>query len=91
MQLTTEQLDTIEEMAKHFLQIKEIAYIIEEDETELLAEIDDAETKAHKRFYKGYLLEKANQRKAVLELAKGGSAPAQAMAKSYIDELNASL
>ena len=91
MNLTDEQLEAIEEFAHFFLDPKEIAYIIEVDEIQFLKEMENPSSEAHRRYYKGYLSEKARQRKAIQELAAGGSAPAQAMVKAYMDELKVNL
>jgi hypothetical protein len=76
MNLTTEQLKQVEELAELFFTPGDIALIIEADKDKFCRSCV-LHGKIRKAFDKGRLLGEAKIRKSIKELAENGSAPAQ--------------
>ena len=86
LQLTNEQLDTLEKLAGDFFTVEECAIALEVDGFRLETAIKDREHDAHKRYYKGRMTEVARHRKNVKDLSNMGSSPAQALVDKYIEQ-----
>ena len=86
MKWTDEMLSQIEELGKIQFAPRQVAIVMGIPELELLEMLEEQDSPVHQAYWKGRLQEEAEQRKAVLELAKGGSAAAQALAKQFMDE-----
>lgn len=90
MKWTDEKLKFLEELGKAQFSIKQVAIVMEVSHKDFAEVMEDEDSPVFKAYWKGRLLEEMAQRNAVLELAKGGSSAAQALAKSYIDEAKVS-
>lgn len=77
MELTNEQLDSLERMAALFFNFNECAIALEVDEMRFRTEMKKRDSAVSKRYYKGYLNGVARLRESVMELAHRGSNPAQ--------------
>jgi hypothetical protein len=87
MKYSNEQLDETERLAGLFFKPDKIAKIVGIDQLEFIDQIDNSSSDLSARYWKGRLIEESLQREAVLEMARGGSASAQVLAKQYLDEL----
>ena len=88
MNLTQEQLSSIEEMAYRLVPPQLVALNIEVDELDFLHEIRVPGTTAHKTYYQGYLRQIVETREAIIKAAKNGSNPAQAELLKFMNEVN---
>ena len=79
MEYTTEELQTIEDMAALFYSYKEIAIVLEVDVEEFKALMRLEEGNAYSRYQKGWITSDMSIRKSLLESAVNGSSPAQMM------------
>lgn len=77
MELTNEQLDSLERMAALFFNFNECAIALEVDEMRFRMEMKKRDSIISKTYYKGYLNGVARLRESVMELARRGSNPAQ--------------
>jgi predicted DNA-binding protein YlxM (UPF0122 family) len=77
MNLNKEQLEEITRFAMLQFSAKEIAFIMQIDETEFQAEMNNTESEIYKSYYRGKLLAEAEVRKSIFTMAKQGSTPAQ--------------
>lgn len=88
MNLTQDQLSSIEEMAFRLIPPQLVALNIEVDELDFLYEIRVPGTMAHKAYYQGYLRQIMETREAIIKAAKNGSNPAQAELLKFMNEVN---
>jgi IS30 family transposase len=84
MNLTQEELLQIEEQAGLFLNIEEIALLLNKNKKELKAEIKKENTPANIAYNKGKTITKMELRKNIIKMAKHGSPNAEAMVNKYI-------
>ena len=79
MNYTSDELQTIEDMAALFYSYKEIAIVLEVDVEEFKALMRLEEGNAYSRYQKGWITSDMSIRKSLLESAVNGSSPAQMM------------
>lgn len=77
MNLTTEQLEQVEQLAYRLLPPREIAIIVEVNALDLSDAIQTEGSPEHQAFYRGYLRQVVEQRDALIRAAQNGSNPAQ--------------
>ena len=87
MNLTTAQLDEVEQMAYRLIVPKLIAINIDADEDEFVNEIRTPGTKAREAFYKGYLRQEIELRDSLIKASKNGSNPAQIELIKYMNTM----
>jgi hypothetical protein len=85
-EINEEHLAHIEELGKHFFTPREIATMLEIDQTTMTDAMNDIETSIYRSYNKGFLQSEYELRKCILQLALSGSSPAQAMAKDIKDK-----
>jgi hypothetical protein len=86
MDLSTEQLDMLEMAGQSLLDINQAAIIIEVEPSWLSIAINDKNTAAHKRYWKGYFISMMKVRKSIIELAERGSFPAQQLLQKIVEK-----
>jgi hypothetical protein len=79
MTYTSDELQTIEDMAALFYSYKDIAIVLEVDVEEFKALMRLEEGNAYSRYQKGWITSDMSIRKSLLESAVNGSSPAQMM------------
>lgn len=79
MNLTPEELETIEKLAGLFYTPKQIATILEIDSEIFEAQINAEAGNIYKAYSKGYFQADIELRKSITQSALAGSSPAQAM------------
>lgn len=87
MELTTEQLEKVEELAGLLFSPKDIAIYLEVDHIELTSLILDSVSPAHKKYQRGLLLAKAKINKSIMLHAEQGSNTAQELAMKQLNKL----
>ena len=85
LKLNEQQLKDIERMAGYFFTTHELAIIIGCDADDLEEELGNPRSNITKAVMKGRLQAEADIRASVFDLAKHGSAPAQAQALDMIE------
>ncbi len=88
MNLNTEQLKAIEDLAYRLVAPSLIAINIEVDEFDFLYDLRTPCTKARQAFYRGYMRQLVETREALIKTAHNGSNPAQMELIRFIRELN---
>jgi hypothetical protein len=88
MELEKGQIEEIKKYAALFYTPKQIAFILGLDYKEFVQVVEEEEHPAHAAFYGGFYLSEMEFRESVVGLAKGGSSPAQAMARDIIEKSN---
>ncbi len=86
MNLTEEQLVEVEQFAAAFMKPYEIAIIMELGPM-FIAAIEDPCTAVSQAYQKGFLSSKYQVNRKIVDLAKAGSSPAQAMANKLIQDI----
>lgn len=82
MNLTTEQLNELEDMAYKLIDLSVMAVVLEVAELDLDAAIRDKSSEEYKAYYKGFGRQLIEQRASLIRSASNGSNPAQeALAK----------
>ena len=84
MNLTTEQLDKIEEAAALFLTPYDIAILLDINTDDFIQIIHNPDCEPTKRYNKGKTIAKFEIRKNIVENAKKGSTSAQDLIKQYM-------
>ncbi len=84
--IDTEILEKIQEMAGHFLSVREIAYLLKIDFNILSHEINNPDSSAHFAYHLGVTTSKYELRRKVIQLAKMGSPQAEILAEKYMEE-----
>ena len=84
-EISEELLIQIEELSSLMLSKKQIAVIIEFNQQDFKALLKDEDDAPYLRFQRGRLVQEAEVRKSIMELAKNGSSPAQAFAFKLIE------
>ncbi len=87
MNLTEEQLAEVEAFGAAFMKPEEIAVIMELEPVGLRAAIEDQSSAVAKAYKKGFLSSKFQVNRKIVDLAKAGSSPAQAMANKLIQDI----
>lgn len=87
MNLSTEQLKEIEEMAFRLIAPSLIAINIGVNEMEFVDEIKIADSPARIAFYRGYLKQEIMLRDSIIKAAANGSNPAQIELIRYFKDL----
>lgn len=86
MELTPDQLKTLEQLGSTFISIKECAVILEVEFNKLLLEMKNDKSEAFKAYYRGWHISKHALHKGILKQAERGSNPAQQMMKKILDD-----
>ncbi len=87
MQVTEEELKTLEELGGALMSPKEIAIVMEWDLSDFRANLTDPSSLVYKSYYKGYFTSKAAINKSIVEHASNGSSPAQTEALKLIKNI----
>lgn len=77
MNLTSEQLKAVEDMAYRLIPPNLTAINIEVDEYEFIQQVRTVGTPAHNAYYKGYVKQLIETRESIIKAAHNGSNPAQ--------------
>lgn len=85
---SNEQLQQVTELASVFFTPKEIAVIMELDEDIFLEDVQMESHQLSKAYLGGKLKSEFEVRKSIVQLAKSGSSPAQAMSMDMIKQSN---
>lgn len=88
MHLTTEQIETITDMAYRLIEPSLIAINIGVDEFEFRQEIKLDGSLVRNAFYKGYTRQLIETREAIIKSARNGSNPSIAMMIRLINQTN---
>lgn len=88
MELTIDELTRIKELAGNFLNIEEIALIIEKDPDEFFKEVMKRKTKAWYAYRSGIAESKNQIREREVKMAQHGSPQAVVLVDKYISEQN---
>lgn len=89
--ITAEDLLEVESLAALFFSPREISVMLEVYPDELLNQLDLREGSFYRSFQKGRLQSEVNLRKAIMQLAKAGSSPAQTMAMDLLRKSSAKM
>ena len=87
MDYSDEQLKTVEDCASVYMTIKDIALIIEVDDTVLRADVANEQSEVSRRYRRGKAISKLELHKQEMALAKVGSPMALENAKNNLMEL----
>lgn len=85
LELTPEQLATLQNMGGDFFSISECAIALEVPEPALRQAINTQGNPAHKAYHTGRITEVAKHRRNVKDLANRGSSPAQSVIEKWIE------
>lgn len=85
MNLTTEQLKSIEDLAYQLIVPELVAINIGVDEIDFLHEVRTLGTDARNAYYKGYLKQMIETREAIIKTAQNGSNPAQSELLKFLN------
>jgi hypothetical protein len=85
MNLTTEQLKSIEDLAYRLIVPELVAINIGVDEIDFLHEVRTLGTDARNAYYKGYLKQMIETREAIIKTAQNGSNPAQSELLKFLN------
>ena len=77
MNLTKEQLETVEELAYRLITPDLVAINLEVDEIDFLQELRTPGTSVRNAYYKGYIRQVIELSESLIKSAKNGSNPAQ--------------
>ena len=91
MNLTKEQLEALEDYAYNLITLDLVAIMMEVDEIDLRAAIEDDGTEEHRAYYKGYGRMLLETRKGIIRSAQNGSNPAQVELLQLLREFENSL
>lgn len=83
MNLTTEQLDEVQEMAGLFFSPEDIADNLEVDADDFREEIESKTGKIYHAWRRGWLTAEVALRKSILQASNNGSNPAQQMMLNF--------
>jgi hypothetical protein len=84
--LSDAELEEVKSLAAVFFTPKEIAIILKQPEGEFIAMCENTENPIGKTFWSGWLESEYEQRKAIINLSKSGSSPAQTMVNEMIKQ-----
>lgn len=88
MNLSNEQLEMLERLGAHYFTFKEAAIVLELPVSEFTRELNDSNSSAHKRYYKGKFTSDLELRESIMKMAKRGSNPAQKMMVEIREQTN---
>ncbi|MBE0663755.1 MAG: hypothetical protein IH597_14970 [Bacteroidales bacterium] len=86
MNLTTDQLQKVEEYAALFLSLREIACLLTTDYSLIADDFHNTKSLLHQAYFRGKTKSKLELRQKVVPLAKLGSPQAQSLTEDYIKE-----
>ena len=86
MNLTSAQLDSIEQYAGLFLSAEEISILLDIDYDLLSEELQDEMSEVRRRYLKGKLKMKVILREKIIALAQKGSPQAEIFAQKFIEK-----
>jgi hypothetical protein len=89
--ITAEELAEVERLAGLFFSPREIAVMLELHLPEILEQLDSNEGNFYRAFQKGRLQNEVDLRKAIMQLARAGSSPAQTMAMDILNKSKAKM
>lgn len=84
MKFTTEELDLVMEYSGLFMNLEDIASLLDKDLDQLRDEFQNKKGEFYKAYRKGQAISKLNLRKPVIKLASYGSPQAEMLADKYI-------
>lgn len=87
MDYNEQQLKTVEDCASVYMTIKDIALIIEVDDTQLRADIANESSEVSRRYRRGKAVSKLELHKQEMQLAKVGSPMALENARNNLLEM----
>lgn len=87
MNLTTEQLKSIEDLAYRLIIPELVAINIDVDELDFIHEVRTPGTDARIAYYKGYLKQTIETREAIIKTAQNGSNPAQSEILKFLTDI----
>lgn len=87
MNLTTEQLKSIEDLAYRLIAPELVAINIDVDELDFIHEVRTPGTDARIAYYKGYLKQTIETREAIIKTAQNGSNPAQSEILKFLTDI----
>lgn len=85
MNLTTEQLKSIEDLSYRLIVPELVAINIGVDEIDFLHEVRTPGTDVRNAYYKGYLKQMIETREAIIKTAQNGSNPAQSELLKFLN------
>lgn len=86
MNLTAEQLDTVQQMAERLMHPSLIATAIGMDETDFILTLKEPKSLLHERYYNGFIQAKMQLHESIIKSALNGSNPSQAEMKKLVTE-----
>ena len=89
--ITAEELAEVESLAGLFFSPREISVMLELPLPEILEQIDINAGNFYRAFQKGRLQNEVDLRKAIMQLARAGSSPAQTMAMDLLNKSKAKM
>lgn len=89
--ITPEELIEIENLSALFFTQREISTMLELDIKEIYEQFDQGAGNFYNAFQKGRLQNEVDLRKAIIQLAKAGSSPAQTMAMDLLNKSRAKM
>ena len=84
--LSTEELKQITDLSALFFTPRDIAKMLEFNETDFAKECKASDSKIHDAYYSGYLQGQVDLRTGIMKMAKAGSSPAQTMALELLKQ-----
>lgn len=87
MNLTTEQLDNITDLAYRLVPPGLISINLEVDELDFIEAIRTPGTNIRNAFYQGYIKQMIETREAIIKTAQNGSNPAQTELLKFMQEM----
>ena len=88
MNLSTEQLKAIEDLAYRLISPEMVAISLELDELDFIHAIRTPGSSARNAYYKGYLQQTVEVREGIIKTAKNGSNPAQVELLKFLKDIN---
>lgn len=89
--ITAEELAEVESLAGLFFSPREISVMMELDVEEIFLQLDTCDGRFYRAFQKGRLQNEVDLRKAIFQLARAGSSPAQTMAMDLLKKSKAKM
>lgn len=89
--ITSEELAEVENLAGLFFSPREISVMMEFDADEINEHLDSRQGDFYRAFQKGRLQNEVDLRKAIMQLARAGSSPAQTMAMDLLNKSTAKM
>jgi len=89
--ITNEELIEVENLAGLFFSPREISLMLELRINEIYEQLDSNQGNFFRAFQKGRLQNEVDLRKAIIQLARAGSSPAQTMAMNLLNTSKAKM